>query len=54
MILIEYLNRHILIDHGKNKLITEYNEFTKDIIEKSILDSYKRIIAPSIERKIKI
>jgi uncharacterized protein len=52
--IIEYLNRHVLIDYKKkDDLINKYNEFTKDIIERSILDSYKRLIAPSIEREIR-
>jgi len=55
--IIEYLNRHILIDHSKNnknkQLNPEYNEFTKDLIEEAILDSYKRLISSSIEREIR-
>ncbi|MBZ9571651.1 RNA-binding transcriptional accessory protein [Methanobrevibacter sp. TMH8] len=54
--IIEYLTRHTLIDYVKddeNKLSPEYNEYTKDILEETILDSYKRLIAPSIEREIR-
>ncbi|MDR1820793.1 MAG: RNA-binding transcriptional accessory protein [Methanobrevibacter sp.] len=56
--IIEYLNRHILIDYSKNKnnkkrLKPEYNEFTKNLIEETILDSYKRLISSSIEREIR-
>jgi len=31
----------------------DYNEFTRIILEEAILDSYKRLIAPSIEREIR-
>ncbi|MEA4957646.1 Protein YhgF [bioreactor metagenome] len=54
--IIEYLNRHMLIDYSKDnfeKIEPEYNEFTKDLIEESVSDSYKRLIAPSIEREIR-
>ncbi len=83
--IIDYLNRHILIDISKDKSgfsnnetnvskdksgfsnnnnnnnkktgleynKPEYNEFTKDILEEAIFDSYKRLIAPSIEREIR-
>lgn len=54
--IIEYLNRRILIDHSKDnfeKIKPEYNEYTKELIEESVLDSYKRLIAPSIEREIR-
>nr|WP_269432287.1 Tex-like N-terminal domain-containing protein [Methanobrevibacter arboriphilus] len=54
--IIEYLNRRMLIDHSKDnfeKLKPEYNEYTKELIEESVLDSYKRLIAPSIEREIR-
>ncbi|MBF4468252.1 MAG: RNA-binding transcriptional accessory protein [Methanobrevibacter arboriphilus] len=54
--IIEYLNRRMLIDHSKDnfeKIKPEYNEYTKELIEESVLDSYKRLIAPSIEREIR-
>ncbi|KZX11764.1 Tex family protein [Methanobrevibacter filiformis] len=50
--IIEYLNRKMLIDHSDD-FKCEYNLFTKDIIETSVLDAYKRLIAPAIEREIK-
>ena len=54
--IIEYLNRRMLIDHSKDnfeKIKPEYNEYTKELIEESVIDSYKRLIAPSIEREIR-
>lgn len=54
--IIEYLNRRMLIDHSKDnfeKIKPEYNEYTKELIEETVLDSYKRLIAPSIEREIR-
>jgi protein Tex len=54
--IIEYLNRHMLVDHSTNdfeRIKPEYNEFTRDLIEETVLDSYKRLIAPSIEREIR-
>ncbi|MCL2115713.1 MAG: RNA-binding transcriptional accessory protein [Methanobrevibacter sp.] len=50
--IIDYLKDHILIDHSKDKK-KDYNEFTTPILEETILDSYKRLIAPSIEREIR-
>ncbi len=35
------------------KIKPEYNEYTKELIEETVLDSYKRLIAPSIEREIR-
>ncbi|OQD59145.1 putative transcriptional accessory protein [Methanobrevibacter arboriphilus JCM 13429 = DSM 1125] len=54
--IIEYLNRRMLIDHSNDnfeKIKPEYNEYTKELIEETVLDSYKRLIAPSIEREIR-
>ena len=54
--IIEYLSRRMLIDHSKDnfeKIKPEYNEYTKELIEESVLDSYKRLISPSIEREIR-
>ena len=50
--IIDYLKDHILIDHSKDKK-KDFNEFTTPILEETILDSYKRLIAPSIEREIR-
>lgn len=50
--IINYLNHEVLIDHSHDNK-HEYNEFTKLILEEAILDSYKRLISPSIEREIR-
>ncbi|MDR3223959.1 MAG: RNA-binding transcriptional accessory protein [Methanobrevibacter sp.] len=42
-------NNNSITNEFNNK---EYNPFTKNYITKSVLDSYKRLIAPSIEREI--
>ncbi|WP_211263764.1 Tex family protein [Methanobrevibacter cuticularis] len=49
----DYLIRHTLINYSTDRNKKEYNEFTRPIIEEAILDSYKRLIAPSIEREIR-
>jgi len=47
-----YLKRHVLINKGSpTKPI--YNKYCEKIIEETIFDSYKRLIAPSIEREIR-
>ncbi|KZX10422.1 Tex family protein [Methanobrevibacter curvatus] len=53
--IINYLNVNTLINHQRNKntKIPIYNEFTRETIEKAILDSYKRLIAPAVEREIR-
>ncbi|MDR2967069.1 MAG: helix-hairpin-helix domain-containing protein [Methanobacteriaceae archaeon] len=50
--IISYLNRHTLIDRSDN-YSQDYNEVTKKYIEKAILNSYDRLIAPSIEKEIR-
>lgn len=50
--IIKYLNHKILVDYSDNNK-PKYNEFTKFILEEVILDSYKRLISPSIEREIR-
>ena len=42
--IIEYLNK---------KIIKNENSYTTEIVKKSILDAYKRLIKPSIEREIR-
>ena len=42
-----------ILRYLENKLITKANEYTTDIIKSAIDDSYKRLIAPSIEREIR-
>lgn len=50
--IISYLNRHTLIDRSDNHS-QDYNKLTKKYIEKAILNSYERLIAPSIEKEIR-
>lgn len=42
-----------IIHYLKKKNLTRENPFTQDLIKKAIQDSYKRLIAPSIEREIR-
>lgn len=51
--IIKYLSRHILINKSKNPVKVKYNKYTTPIILDAINDSYKRLIAPSIEREIR-
>ena len=51
--IISYLNRKVLINHSNNIKIKKYNKFTKNILEEAVSDSYKRLIATSIEREIR-
>ncbi|MCL2116151.1 MAG: helix-hairpin-helix domain-containing protein [Methanobrevibacter sp.] len=50
--IISYLNRHTLIDRSDN-YSQDYNVVTKTYIEEAILNSYDRLIAPSIEKEIR-
>jgi len=50
--IISYLNRHTLIDRSDNHS-QDYNEITRKYIEEAILNSYDRLIAPSIEKEIR-
>lgn len=51
--ILEYLKRHILKSSSNIPEKIEYNKYTTPIIVDSISDSYKRLIAPSIEREIR-
>lgn len=51
--IIEYLNRHMLKNISDIPEKIEYNKFTTPIIEESVKDAYKRLIAPAIEREIR-
>ena len=51
--IIRYLNRHMLKNISKIPEKIEYNRFTTPIIKESVKDSYKRLIAPAIEREIR-
>ena len=50
---ISYLKRHILKNKSKIPEKLEYNPHTTPIITEAINDSYKRLIAPAIEREIR-
>ena len=50
--IIHYLTYNVLIDYSKDNK-HNYNEFTMFILDEAIVDSYKRLIAPSIEREIR-
>lgn len=51
--IIRYLNRHMLKNISKIPEKIKYNKFTTPIIKESVEDSYKRLIAPAIEREIR-
>ena len=51
--IIIFLNRHILKNISNIPEKIEYNKFTTPIIKESVTDSYKRLIAPAIEREIR-
>ena len=42
-----------ILEYLERKVITKDNPFTTDFLKASIADSYKRLIAPSIEREIR-
>lgn len=42
-----------IITYLRKMLVTQENEFTSPVIEEAALDSYKRLIAPAIEREIR-
>ena len=50
--IFEYLKRHVLKNYGKPTKPV-YNEYTEEILEEAIEDSYKRLIAPAIERELR-
>ena len=50
---LKYLNRHMLKNISKIPEKLEYNKYTTPIIKEAIADSYKRLIAPAIEREIR-
>ena len=51
--IISFLNRHMLKNISQIPEKIEYNKFTTPIIKESVADSYKRLIAPAIEREIR-
>ena len=50
---IRYLNRHVLKNISKIPEKIEYNPHTTPVIKPAIADSYKRLIAPAIEREVR-
>ena len=42
-----------ILRYLEKKIITNNNPYTTDILKETILDSYKRLIAPAIEREIR-
>lgn len=51
--IIKYLNRHTLKNMSKIPEKIEYNPYTTPIIKQAIIDAYKRLISPAIEREIR-
>ena len=48
-----FLEDEVLINYSKTPEAMEYNKYTTEFIKKAIKDSYKRLIAPTIEREIR-
>lgn len=48
-----FLEDEVLINYSKTPEAMEYNKYTTEFIKKAIKDSYKRLIAPAIEREIR-
>ena len=51
--ILSYLARHVLINKGSKPTQPIYNEYTEEVIREAIADSYKRLIAPAIERELR-
>lgn len=51
--ILSYLARHVLINKGSKPTQPVYNEYTEEVIREAIADSYKRLIAPTIERELR-
>jgi len=51
--ILRYLKRHMLKNKSKIPEKIEYNPYTTPIIKDAVDDSYKRLIAPAIEREIR-
>ena len=47
------VNKDEIISYLKNKIIKNDKSFVCDIVNDSILDSYKRLISPSVEREVR-
>lgn len=50
---VGYLKRHTLKNKSKIPEKVEYNPYTTPVIVEAIEDSYKRLIAPAVEREIR-
>ena len=51
--IISYLTRHVLINKGGKPTKPIYNKYTEETLKEGIQDSYKRLIAPAIERELR-
>ena len=51
--IIAYLTRHVLINKGGKPTKPIYNKYTEETLKEAIQDSYKRLIAPAIERELR-
>ena len=51
--IISYLTRHVLINKGVKPTKPIYNKYTEETLKEAIQDSYKRLIAPAIERELR-
>ena len=51
--IIAYLTRHVLINKGGKPTKPVYNKYTEETLKQAIQDSYKRLIAPAIERELR-
>ncbi len=51
--ILSYLARHVLINKGSKPTQPVYNKYTEEVIREAIADSYKRLIAPAIERELR-
>ena len=51
--IIAYLRRHVLINKGGKPTQPIYNKYTEETLTDAIQDSYKRLIAPAIERELR-
>ena len=51
--IIRYINRHVLKNISEIPEKIEYNPYTTPVIKPAIADSYKRLIAPAVEREIR-
>ena len=52
-VIIRYIKRHTLKNKSNIPEKIEYNPYTTPVITEAIKDSYKRLIAPAIEREIR-